>query len=302
MDPKDRSAQTADFLNQRQWTTAELRSNGVTKRMLRRAEEAGRVLRVRRGVYVVADTAPMLVTAARLGARLGCISLLSLLGVFVRETSTLHVHIDRGRSRLPRRRPDVVAHWRTPGDGGGASLCAPIIGALVEAVRCQRPRDAIATLDSAWHHGVVDATGIGEVFSLLPAQYRALRPLLEPRSEAGTESLMRLLIRGMGHRVEVQVDVDGVGRVDLLVNGWLIIECDSRTFHSDWSARRRDLRRDLAAARRGYTTIRPLAEDILFAYDEMVDAIRDVLDAHVEQADRTPPGRSRTTVRVPART
>lgn len=279
-----------DALERRRWTTADLRSAGVPKRALRRWLDSGRLVRVRRGVYVSADTPAPLVDAARLGARLGCVSLLSLLGVFVRNASGLHVHIDRGESRLPPRGPRVVAHWRTPGDGGDHHLAAPIVDALVEAVRCQQPRDAIATLDSAWHLGVADESVIAEVFARLPARYAALRPLLDPRSEAGTESLMRLLLRALGHRAEVQVRIAGVGRVDLVVEGWLIVECDSRAYHGDWAARRRDVRRDLAAARQGYTTVRPLAEDILSSYDEMVATMFDILrHGPTRAAARTPP-------------
>jgi hypothetical protein len=44
---------------------------------------------------------------------------------------------------------------------------------------------------------------------------------------------MRLLLRALGHRAEVQVRIAGVGRVDLVVDGWLIVECDSRAYHGD---------------------------------------------------------------------
>ena len=74
---------------------------------------------------------------------------------------------------------------------------------------------------------------------------------------------MRLILRSLGLAVEIQVTIDGVGRVDMVVDGWLIIECDSRAHHEGWDAQQRDRRRDLAAAALGYTTIRPLAEDIL---------------------------------------
>lgn len=105
---------------------------------------------------------------------------------------------------------------------------------------------------------------LDELFAALPNRYRALRPLLDPRAESGTETLVRLILRALGLRFEVQVDIRGVGRVDFVVQGWLIIECDSRAHHSDWEAQRRDRRRDLAAAEAGYVTLRLLAEDILW--------------------------------------
>nr|WP_223169477.1 DUF559 domain-containing protein [Microbacterium sp. MF43] len=105
---------------------------------------------------------------------------------------------------------------------------------------------------------------LDELFAALPNRYRALRPLLDPRAESGTETLVRLILRALGLRFEVQVHIRGVGRVDFVVQGWLIIECDSRAHHSDREAQRRDRRRDLAAAGAGYVTLRLLAEDILW--------------------------------------
>ncbi len=65
----------------------------------------------------------------------------------------------------------------------------------------------------------------------------------------------------------------GVGRVDMVVDGWLVIECDSREFHQGWKAQLEDRRRDLALAALGYTTIRPAAEDILYWPEVVVAAI-----------------------------
>ena len=88
---------------------------------------------------------------------------------------------------------------------------------------------------------------------------------------------MRLLLTGLGCLVDVQAHLPGVGRVDLIVDGWLIVECDSRAFHEGWTAQVRDRRRDLAAAALGYATIRPLAEDIYYRREEILEAIKQIL-------------------------
>lgn len=237
---------------------------GVTRHRLSCLVEEGRLRRLRRGRYVQPGLHAELELAGALGGRLDCVSLLSALGVFVRAGHDLHLQIERGSSRMPARPRRMTAHWRKSRQGRTA-LAANLVEALAQAVRCQSPRDAVATLDSAWHGGLIDESGIAEVFSLLPRRYQALRRLLDPRSESGPESLVRLLLRGLGCTVEVQVDVPGVGRVDFIVDGWLIIECDSRAHHEGWEMQKRDRRRDVAAAGLGYTTVRPLAEDILFA-------------------------------------
>ncbi|WP_307481975.1 endonuclease domain-containing protein [Microbacterium trichothecenolyticum] len=149
---------------------------------------------------------------------------------------------------------------------------------MAQAVLCQPARHAIATLDSAWHLGVVDVDGINEVFRRLPRTFQVLRTLLDPRSEAGVETLVRLILRTLGHRAELQVVIEGVGRVDLLVDGWLIVECDSRQFHSGWESHVRDRRRDAAALAQGYCTVRLLAVDVLSRPDAVRLQLQDILD------------------------
>jgi very-short-patch-repair endonuclease len=245
-------------------TYAELRASGMSRRRIEAAVRSGSLVRSRRGRYLSAVAHPELRAAAVLGGRLDCVSLLRLLKVFVHERHGTHLQFDRTASRVPPRGAGVRAHWRdTAADPD--ELTTGVVEALVQACRCQAPRSTVATLDSAWHAGLVDESEIAEVFDRLPARFRVLRPLLDRRSEAGTESLVRLVLRSLGCSIEVQADVEGVGRVDFLVDGWLIVECDSQQFHSDWSAQRKDRRRDVAAAVRGYVTLRLIAEDILFA-------------------------------------
>lgn len=264
---------SATFLSARS-----LAERGVTRHGVQQLLNAGRLTRLRRDRYVDSTMCPELQQAGRHGGRLDCVSLLSLLGVFVRATTGLHVQFDVGASRLPARPRNVTPHWRVSRQPR-TSMSAPLIEALAQAVRCQMPRDAVATLDSAWHLGLITEIDIAEVFALLPRRYRRLRQLLDRRSESGPETLMRLLLRGLGRDVEIQVDISGVGRVDFVVDGWLIIECDSKAHHEGWDAQRRDRRRDIAAAARGYTTIRPLAEDILFNYGEILEQVRAILNA-----------------------
>ncbi|MBZ4487038.1 hypothetical protein LQ938_03915 [Microbacterium sp. cx-55] len=259
-------------------TRADLRSGGYTDSSIARLCRDGEVVRVRRGRYVDASLPAEIVDAARLGGRLDCTSLLRLLGVFVLDDGRLHIQIERGSSRLPHRGTNVHAHWRTTATASSDLIVDPI-EALAQACRCLAPRAAVATLDSAWHLGVVDEAGINEVFARLPGRFRTLRRLLDPRSESGPETLVRLMLRAMGVRVDVQAWIPGVGRVDLLVDGWLIIECDSRAFHSDWTQHRNDRRRDSASAARGYVTLRPIAEDIFGNPADVRAAIAGLLSA-----------------------
>lgn len=268
---------TSPALRHRILETSDLRAHGLSERRIRLLVDSGQLLRVRRGKYLAVDVPPCLSEAARLGGRLDCVSLLREAGVFVASDPPLHVQLDNGASRLPARPHHVVAHWRAT----GAHRCSPIapwVEALAQACRCQDPRSAIATLDSAWHRGLVNEAELREVFTRLPLRYRALHGLLDRRAESGTETLMRLILRTLGCDIRVQQSVPGVGRVDFIVDGWLIIECDSEAHHAGWDAAKRDRRRDMTAAALGYTTIRPIAEDILHHRDELTTTLRAIIE------------------------
>ncbi|MCY1159280.1 MAG: hypothetical protein MOP51_2305, partial [Citricoccus sp.] len=50
------------------------------------------------------------------------------------------------------------------------------------------------------------------------------------------ESLMRLILCDLGVEFSLKVKIVGVGRVDFVVDGFLIIECDSKAFHQGWAS------------------------------------------------------------------
>lgn len=258
--------------------TSDLIRRGLSWRDIREAVRVGTLIRLRDGVYVDADCETACAAAVRVRARLACVSELRRLGVFVRDRHDCHVHVDATASRLPsapsgwrvhRRRLLRAPHPR--------AMSVDVFDALFDAVLCQDPRAAVATIDSALHRGVLHPDDLDALFAALPRRHRRLRGLLDARSESGPETLVRLMLRGLGASYDLQVEIDRVGRVDFLVDGWLIVECDSREFHSDWAAQKEDRRRDLAAARRGFCTIRFTAEDIMWRPEIVLDALRGLL-------------------------
>ncbi len=258
----------------RVYSRPELLAAGWTPKGLTSAVSDGRLVRARNGEYLHPDADPDCIDACRTGGRLTCVSELARWGVFVFETTTLHVRNARGDSRLRRLPRSVRRHRPRRLRTSMRDASVDLIEAFAEATRCQHPRAAIATLDSGLHLGLIDGHDLTPIFALLPLRFAALRPLLDARAESGAESLMRLILRGLGCDAETQVRIDSVGRVDFLVDGHLIIECDSREFHGSWDDRRRDLRRDQAAAALGFTTYRPLAEDIFWHPERVIAAVR----------------------------
>jgi very-short-patch-repair endonuclease len=263
----------------------------MTRRGIRDNIDSGTLFHARRDHYVDGTASDAIKSAVRIGGHLDCISLMRELGVFVlMHTAALHVHIPHGRHwlRSPRSRSTrlgesnarIVTHWRAdPVDEH--STIAHLPRAVAQAVLCQTPRAAIATIDSALHLGVIRPGDLDEVFECLPERLQKLRKLVDGRAESGPETLARLLLRALGCSIELQVEISGVGRVDLLVDGWIIVECDSRAFHGGWDQQSKDRMRDLAAAAQGYATLRPTANQLVNNPRRLTDAVRGLRTLHL---------------------
>lgn len=250
-------------------TRAQLRDTGVTDRQLATAVAAGTVIRARRGLYVRAGVPEPLLQAVRVGGRLACVSALRAHGVFGFDTD-LHVHLEHSASRL-RPRGSAHLHWwplMSPPQGHVVG----IVDALAQAMRCQLPHHAIASVDSALHLRLVTEHEVDDLFASLPRKLRGMRRLVDGRAEAGQETVLRLALRKAGLTVRPQVTFPGIGRVDLLVDERLVVEADSRSAHDGWELHVRDRDRDIDLARRGRMSLRPGYNRTMFATHDVVEA------------------------------
>lgn len=262
------------------FSRAELRQGGSSGADITRAVKAGTLVRLRRDHYAYPDIDDDVADAVRVGGRVACITLLQKLGVFVLRSAGLHLHIRPHMSRIRRRKSlPTVMHWSNRVQEGGMRHVVPLRDAVLQSILCQEPRAAIATLDSLLHLRLATRDQVALLFQALPARLHALLNLVDPSAESGPETYMRLILRTLGLRYESQVQLPGVGRVDFIVEDWLIIECDSKEFHEGWDKQVEDRARDVAAARLGYTTIRPLASDILFDSSGVREQIEDIIAA-----------------------
>lgn len=191
-----------------------------------------------------------------------------------------HIQVETNASRLGARakKTEVRLHWLPLRRAvHPAAMSVGIVDALAQSAACQSPRAFIASVDSALHLGLLHPDDVDDVFASLPRRFRRLRGLVDGRAESGPETLVRLMLRALGRRPELQVEIDGVGRVDLVVDGWLVVECDSKAFHSSWEQQREDRRRDQELAALGYAVYRPIAEDILYHPEVVVRALKGLL-------------------------
>jgi very-short-patch-repair endonuclease len=124
--------------------------------------------------------------------------------------------------------------------------------ALVQAVTHASAGDAIASIDSALYQHLLLPQQMNEVFERLPRRLARLRQLVNAQSQSGLESLFRAAAADAGWRVDIQVQISRVGRVDILVDGWLVIELDGGEWHDEATARDEDSRRDAELILLGY--------------------------------------------------
>lgn len=277
--------------NRRVCETAELTAAGASWRSLKDAVENGNLVRARRGHYVLADTDRHTLEAVRVGGRLACISAAADAAVFVFDDAYSHIHLDATASRLrtpsdrrqrlnARNREGIELHWEHLLEpSGGSEFAVGLVDALVQIFRCQEPKFAVASLDNALHQRLLSVRSVDTIFGALPDDLQHLRLLVDPRSEAGQETVLRLIVRGAGLECEIQVSITGVGRVDMLVEGCLVVEADSRRFHEGWPAQARDRTRDRNLAALEYMSYRALYRDIMFYPERVIAAILGLLAA-----------------------
>lgn len=247
---------------------------------LRQLLEAGSVVRRGHGIYALPGVPDVVVAARRTGGWATCVSALALADLpLVQSAPGPHVCVprNRGAPRAGLLPPRTVLHWEAAAPAGGRSVqdrvVVPLATALVHALRCLPLREVVAAADAALHRGLV--RDVSDIARLAPrggiAVERLVR-MVDGRSESLPESLLRVALRARGLRVRTQVLVEGVGRVDLLVEEAVLVEVDGYAYHSDRRAFQEDRRRDRVAGFRGLRVLR-------FTYAEVVhDTTRVVME------------------------
>ncbi|BDZ46967.1 hypothetical protein GCM10025866_28760 [Naasia aerilata] len=265
----------------------ELIAAGFSRYQVAAMMRQGQLLRPRIGWYVAPWHSPDVVRAVRVGGRLTCVSAAASYGLPVPPDPRVHVCLPRNASRL-RASSDgrrvaagqdrsVVWHWS---DTAGQRFRVDLVEALREASTC---------VPAGWFVGMVDAgrrpdggppllpaESLEELRSLMPRDKRGLLGRSDPAAESVLESLMRVGLEDAGVFAETQV-VLGSFRVDFLLDGWLVIECDGGRHHSGPVEFERDRRRDAALSRLGYRVLRFSYRQIVEDWEGVIRTVRSVL-------------------------
>ena len=284
------AAQVLASLGEPVATRAHLLAAGATPRDLTAAVRTRRL--VREGYYAAPSIDPMLLQAVRIGGRLGCVSALDRHGVWVAPHLFPHVSVDPHATRLrtPRNRfrpltaetrDGCELHWLPAIDGSASSIhTVGIVDALAQALRCQSRELAVAALDSARYQRLVTGAQIDRIFAGAPQRLAALRGSIDPRCMSGIETIIRLELVTLGVPFELQVAFGGIGTVDFVVAGCVVVETDGVLGHRDAESAVRDYERDAALAALGYIVVRLNYQQVMFQRPLALAAILGALRSH----------------------
>jgi very-short-patch-repair endonuclease len=258
-----------------------LRQLGVSRQRLRTATLRGDVLPLDGGGFALPGADPEFATAVRLGGVVSHISAARLHQFELwRPPTRLHISVPRNSPVTE----DGVRVHRRPLPPADLEPWRPITAPLRTALDCGRSLpfcDAVVLLDSGLRLGKYTlAALLAAAKQARGNDTAALRRAVnhvDRMAGSGLETASRLLVELLGRNIQSQVWIAGVGPVDLLVDGWLVIEADGFEFHSKREDYRKDRRRSNALAERGYVLLRLSFEDVKYRPAKVLAQIERVL-------------------------
>lgn len=140
-----------------------------------------------------------------------------------------------------------------------------LLRTVLDCLRCAPVHEAAGIADHVVGAGLLTMVDLPRAGARLGANDRARQRLglVDARAGSPPESWARVFLERAGYRVEIQVFIDEVGWIDILVDGWFVIEIDGRRYHAGDTSFANDRRRDRAAYPQGYVVIRFPAVEVL---------------------------------------
>ena len=177
----------------------------------------------------------------------------------------LSVAYNRGMHPSKLRRFDDVCIHREQFVSDEERTHVASIGTVLERVLvCMPLKVSLPMLDAARNRGLYDVSTltIPPTGSRLPHLREALS-LSSDRARSILETVARLQLIDMGLTPQVGVWIEGVGEVDMIILGFIVIEVDGWAFHSSKEQREKDLKRDRELLRRGFIVLRFTYDDVM---------------------------------------
>ncbi|MGF6821720.1 very-short-patch-repair endonuclease [Microbacterium sp. ZKA21] len=248
-----------------------LQKNGVSRPRLTQAVRKGEVERLRPGLYAAVGADQEARDAALHGGALTCAAALRAHGIWVlTDDARPHVWVGR-RGRVHEHSGcRCVSHFFR---GEVPVGLVDVETALAHLHRCEGDESFFASLESALRLRKLSRAARLRLRGSLPAYARWLVDFARDDADSGLESILRLRLHFIGLMLATQVMLVGVGIVDFVIDGRLILEVDGKANHDGGSKRHKDLVRDAAASALGYETLRFDYAQIIFDWPTVRAAI-----------------------------
>ena len=260
-------------------TRSQVRQLGHSDRAIRGAISARELWPLGRSWIACHNADGPAMRAVALGGRLGAASALRSYGVWVTRSPGLWLALPQTASRRPQPGPGEHRLWvREYFPVTDERLWRMSLrDSLAQYARIASAEDTIAAFDSALKSGILRECDLADVLERLPRRCRRLAQRMNRRAESGLETLLRLAALAEGWSVKVQVSIRGVGRVDLVIDGWLVVETDGAEWHDDEASQDEDRRREAQLVLRGYRWHRFRYNQVLEQMPLCLEVIRTIL-------------------------
>lgn len=254
--------------------TETLRRAGHSRTRVDKAMAAGRIVRLRRGVYSLPDEAGVLGLALRHTALVTCVSAAPAYQLW-----TLHkadaMHVSQGHRKSL---PGMVMHGRIRHPVHPWLPVAGLADVLIHALHCLPVLESLVMVQCAAQRGDVTVDFLRRK---LPgnrnARARAVLDYVVPRADSILEVLANYHFLNAGLQVRRHVELQGVGEVDFLVEDCLVVETDGAT-HLEPRQVKKDRTRNNATVVGGRLCLRFGYDDVVHHPGRMVAQVLAVLE------------------------
>ncbi|MGN7252289.1 endonuclease domain-containing protein [Arthrobacter sp. SAFR-014] len=254
--------------------TRDVVARGGTEAGIRLAVRSGAVWRVERVLLAVPGADPELVAAGRSHGLLTCVSAAPRYKLWqLRPATQPHYWHSNGRAG-----DGCVNHRLALTQRRRHGTIAALPDVLLQALLCLPPLESLVMVECAYNRGDIDLAFLRRYLTgNRCGKARDVLARVERGADSLLETLARVLFREAGIATETQVWIDGIGSVDFLLEGFLIVEIDGIAFHLESRQFKKDRRRDNAAAVRGLPVLRFFYDDVVHSPEAMLAQVREVL-------------------------
>lgn len=192
---------------------------------------------------------------------LACVSALHKYGVEIWGNSTNKTHISVKQGTHRTYMPGIHLHQD---DYAQSTRIVSPVKAAIQAMRCLNSHlERVIVLDSIQQKGLCDHEELAiAIRKTHQGRYSQVFHDSNGKARSGLETLGRLELKPLGLDMVCGERIPGVGEVDFLIEGHLIVELDGYEWHSGRTEFAKDRRRSREALKLGYPTLR-------FTYEEV---------------------------------